>query len=424
MLDTDPYKIDEPCRGIYLLTANDGLSTTLATYLSRQAGLPVLRTHPIELISLLEQDDHGVMMLIADSRATDGEGNQLLHSLVERRVPLISITPDDTAAPAPTCSNLLGVIDPADANSVSQAQCLVEQVLTNHRTRILVLHENEGQRTYLQDLLTSHYYRVEVACDAAEAVELLSVYPTTSVLLMSEAARHSCELDVIATLRERYSLDTLAILGLTRKRDPALLAAMLDAGANDVVPTSTDDAELLARVRGLARLVTTSRQLRERVYRDPLSGAYTEDYFSDVGKKIFANAQRGNLQFSVAVFNIDNFRGINELHGASVADGVLAGVARTIQQQLRETDFVARADGDEFICLASYVGRRNVRGVFERVAQAINSSGVWVGNQQIPVTVCVGATPETGASLDAMVSRARLASVRARQAGMSQIEIL
>lgn len=424
VLETDLIETDLPSRAIYLLTADAELTSSLTNLISRQTGLHVRLTHAVELLSLLEQPDHGVLMLIADSGATDGDSNELLNALVASRIPLISVSTDVVAEPPPVCTNLLGVIDPQDAAALTQAQALVDQVMTNHRTGIIVLHENDGQRAYLESLLQSHYYRVMPARDATEAIELLSLYPATALLLLSEAARQSGELDVIATLRQRHGADVLAILGLTRQRDPAVLAAMLDAGANDVVPTSTDDVELLARIRGLARLVEMNRQQRQRIYRDPLSGAYTEEYFTDVGRKFFANAQRGNLQFSVAAFNIDKFREINEQHGAVVGDEVLAGVARTISEQLRETDFVARADGDEFLCLASYVGRRNVRSVFGRVAEAISESGVWVGSERIPVSVRIGATPETGASLEAMVSRARLALIRTGKDGASPLEIL
>ncbi|MDO6459188.1 diguanylate cyclase [Granulosicoccaceae sp. 1_MG-2023] len=424
MIYTDSIEVSGTPSGVYLLSQDNALADRLMNSLTLQTGLQIMPTHPLALLSQLEQPDHGVLLVIADSASTDGSDNELLAALESGRIPLISLLEDPVAAPAPVSANLIGAVDPAQPDAFGQVRSLVSQVVVNHRTRIIVLHENDGQRGYLLELLGGHYYTAHGARDAAEAIELLSLYPQTTLLLLSEQARSSGELDVISTIRERHGCDELAILGLTRKRDPALLAAMLDAGANDVVPTSTDDVELLARVRGLTRQVETASALRRRVYHDLLSGAYTEDYFRDVGQKIFANAQRGNLQFSLAVLNIDGLRAINEQYGADIGDGVLAGVVRLVREQLRETDFVARLQGDEFVCVASYVGRRNVRRVFERVTAAVSGHGVWVGNVHLPVSLSIGATAEIGASLEAMLSRAGLALAQARKSGAGGLEVL
>jgi diguanylate cyclase (GGDEF)-like protein len=64
-----------------------------------------------------------------------------------------------------------------------------------------------------------------------------------------------------------------------------------------------------------------------------------------------ARCLRTNRPFTLAYIDLDNFKTINDLHGHSVGDQVLAKVAEILKRNLRRTDVVARLGGDEFVVL-------------------------------------------------------------------------
>src|SRR4029079_9286753 len=64
-----------------------------------------------------------------------------------------------------------------------------------------------------------------------------------------------------------------------------------------------------------------------------------------------ARAERSGKSFSVALFDIDHFKHVNDAHGHLAGDEVLRQVAAVLAAQVRRTDVVARWGGEEFVAI-------------------------------------------------------------------------
>ena len=73
------------------------------------------------------------------------------------------------------------------------------------------------------------------------------------------------------------------------------------------------------------------------------------------------------------MFDIDNFKDINDHLGHFVGDSVLQNLAEVVSEYIRETDVFARWGGDEFAILLPHTDLRGAQGVAERIRQAIIS---------------------------------------------------
>jgi len=77
-------------------------------------------------------------------------------------------------------------------------------------------------------------------------------------------------------------------------------------------------------------------------------------------------ASRRNLRYSALIFlDLDNFKPLNDLHGHVVGDLLLIEVARRINSCVRETDFVARFGGDEFVVILGEVEVDKAKAAYE-----------------------------------------------------------
>jgi diguanylate cyclase (GGDEF)-like protein len=113
-----------------------------------------------------------------------------------------------------------------------------------------------------------------------------------------------------------------------------------------------------------ARLETRNRQLEdaqrelraasvklvELATTDALTGVANHRAFQERLAQMVAEAERG-MRLSLVVLDIDRFRSLNDSFGHPTGDEVLAGVARTLRESVRRTDFVARYGGEEFAVL-------------------------------------------------------------------------
>lgn len=117
--------------------------------------------------------------------------------------------------------------------------------------------------------------------------------------------------------------------------------------AEMAIRRQAEDA-LLKTTEELKRL---NRSLRQRAVRDGLTGLYNHRYFYQVLKRDFALAQRGGGDYACLLFDLDNFKGINDRWGHPFGDKVLKGIARVLVNRCRKSDLVARYGGEEFAVL-------------------------------------------------------------------------
>jgi diguanylate cyclase (GGDEF)-like protein len=154
-----------------------------------------------------------------------------------------------------------------------------------------------------------------------------------------------------------------AILGVAalRFRDPsalpeilhyasfgAMLLEMMVAVGIIILLFEVSQAQLATEMH---RLAQSDQQLKEMGVRDPLTGLYNRHHFNDVIRRELANVRRYGISISVLLADVDRFKEINDVKGHAVGDEVLKFVANYLTSCVRESDFVFRWGGDEFLIL-------------------------------------------------------------------------
>ncbi len=109
------------------------------------------------------------------------------------------------------------------------------------------------------------------------------------------------------------------------------------------------EASQLQLAAEMNQLVSSDEQLKEMGIRDPLTGLFNRHYFNDVIRRELATARRYGAALSVLLADVDRFKEINDRKGHAVGDDVLKFVANYLTACVRETDYVFRWGGDEFL---------------------------------------------------------------------------
>jgi diguanylate cyclase (GGDEF)-like protein len=181
------------------------------------------------------------------------------------------------------------------------------------------------------------------------------------------------------------------------------------------LPAGTADVLRLAAAHGAAAL-RSSRLLAEvehRAARDPLTGLANRRSLDDSLDRELSRARREGASLSLVLLDVDHFKAINDGHGHQVGDEVLAIVARTLAETVRDMDLVARYGGEEFVVLLPGTALDDAMGTAERLRTA-------VARQQAPAPVTVSAGVATfpdqapsGAELLVLADRALYEAKRA-----------
>jgi diguanylate cyclase (GGDEF)-like protein len=117
------------------------------------------------------------------------------------------------------------------------------------------------------------------------------------------------------------------------------------------------------------RLAQSDQQLKEMGVRDPLTGLYNRHHFNDVIRRELANVRRYGISISVLLADVDRFKEINDVKGHAAGDEVLKFVANYLTSCVRESDFVFRWGGDEFLILLPRTDEGSAAQKAEELAQ-------------------------------------------------------
>ncbi|MGZ3694695.1 MAG: diguanylate cyclase, partial [Bdellovibrionota bacterium] len=124
---------------------------------------------------------------------------------------------------------------------------------------------------------------------------------------------------------------------------------------------------------------------------DKLTSLYNRKYINEVLDAEFKRAKALHSELAVALFDIDNFKKINDTHGHPCGDFVLSTLGTTVKGSgLRERDLAGRWGGEEFIIVMSSTGGAQAMEVAERVRKKIETHEFIYEGKKIPVTVSMG----------------------------------
>jgi diguanylate cyclase (GGDEF)-like protein len=167
------------------------------------------------------------------------------------------------------------------------------------------------------------------------------------------------------------------------------------AQAEVIAELERTKAELAARMADLQRLNAEVVQLSET---DPLTGIANRRFVAARLAELCEATARYGTPISVAVFDVDRFKAINDRHGHGVGDSVLVTLSGLLRRHLRGADLPARLGGDEFVILMP--GARAGQAVIacQRLLGAVREYPWHRIAPDLAVTITVGVGDGTGVS--------------------------
>jgi diguanylate cyclase (GGDEF)-like protein len=131
--------------------------------------------------------------------------------------------------------------------------------------------------------------------------------------------------------------------------------------------------------------------LADKAYIDQLTDVYNRNYINEVLEVEFKRARALHTNFSIIVFDIDNFKKINDTYGHDCGDYVLRELGQTVKESgLRSRDYVGRFGGEEFVIILTSSHLQQAGEVAERVRKNIESHKFIYDNNLLKVTISLG----------------------------------
>jgi diguanylate cyclase (GGDEF)-like protein len=251
-----------------------------------------------------------------------------------------------------------------------------------------------------------------------EVERTLLQMPTHPDLRAIEVAYHYRLEDVNESSRLPRSALTVA---LRAEGETIGSLAAVTRSTKDGFSESVEDAlESLARRAGPAIWnAIRFTQAREQAELDSLTGLHNRRFFYEFLAREIARAQRYERYVSLIVFDLDDFKRINDRSGHLGGDAVLTEVAERVRGVVRATDIPCRVGGDEFAVILPEASRDDAELLADRIALAIRTQKIdKVGALKVSAGVAELRPGDTAADL---FHRADEALMRAKNAGKARI---
>jgi diguanylate cyclase (GGDEF)-like protein len=196
------------------------------------------------------------------------------------------------------------------------------------------------------------------------------------------------------------------------------------------VPQSLDEHELedlQSSVSSAGPVIANLRNLAVaelRAATDALTGLANHRAVQDTLNRMVAQAGRTTTQLSCILFDLDHFKRVNDIHGHAKGDEVLAAVGGAVDAVVRDSDFVGRYGGEEFVVLLPDTGAEGGMMLAEKLRTTIEALEIPDLDRRLSASFGVAVFPVHAVTGDQLMRAADRALYAAKGNGRNRVELV
>lgn len=169
------------------------------------------------------------------------------------------------------------------------------------------------------------------------------------------------------------------------------------------------------------RLRRQVEETRQQAMRDPLTGLPNRRALEARASEELARRRRFGRPLALVVFDVDDFKRINDEFGHKAGDRALVLIGKVLSESLRETDFLARYGGEELVALLPGADRDAALKVADLMRRQVEGAGMHSHNRPVRITLSGGvAVAGDGEDFEKLFERADQAMYQAKQQGKNR----
>jgi diguanylate cyclase (GGDEF)-like protein len=170
--------------------------------------------------------------------------------------------------------------------------------------------------------------------------------------------------------------------------------------------------------------ISIFEQTERSAITDGLTGLFNRRHFTQTLRHEISRAKRHKTRVSLALFDIDDFKKLNDTKGHPEGDKVLVRTASLIKEGIREIDVASRYGGEEFAVVLPETSHTGAFVVAERVRQKVeNHFRRTRGVSNVTVSGGVATFPDDATTFQDLLKKADLGLYRSKAAGKNRITL-
>lgn len=273
----------------------------------------------------------------------------------------------------------------------AQAQLLFEADKTELIGRQLTdyFKELDNQGEILHNLMNGYEIRnKEVVISKRDNSEILALLTMIPSIYQEEEVSLSCLIDITNQKKTE---------------------AMLKQNNEDIIKLNNE-------------LIEMNNILLQKSNRDSLTNLYNHQYINKVLENFLEQGAQENIDICVMMIDIDYFKLVNDNYGHRAGDKILVTVCNIIEKSIRETDYLGRYGGEEFLVVMPDIRLEAAVLIAEIIRKSIQAHDF--GWKDLVVTISIGLAKYSGETANALINKADKLLYQAKSKGRNRYEIV
>ncbi|SQH77314.1 Response regulator containing a CheY-like receiver domain and a GGDEF domain (fragment) [Shewanella benthica] len=226
---------------------------------------------------------------------------------------------------------------------------------------------------------------------------------------------------LILKVREKFSREELAIIGLSSDSDESLSAGFIKNGANDFLQKPFVHEEFNCRVLNTLDSLDMMRKLWDQANLDYLTCVYHRRYFFGLFEEQIEQIKQKQGALTVALLDIDFFKKVNDTYGHDVGDEVLVEFAARLTHFFGQHFTVSRLGGEEFTVAFKGLNQEKAFVLMDKFRSQLEMKPIVTSKGEMFITVSTGIAGLADDSLDGLIQRADKALYDAKKSGRNLV---
>jgi len=162
-------------------------------------------------------------------------------------------------------------------------------------------------------------------------------------------------------------------------------------------------------------------------YHDPLTGLINRSYFKERLEYLLKISKRNKNKFAVIFIDLDNFKFINDTFGHEAGDRLLIEISKRLLSIVRESDFIARIGGDEFVVVLNNIKNTDdIKTVMEKLQNTFKHPVEINSKNKVEVTYSAGIAiyPDDAINVKELLQFADIAMYESKKRGKNRYSFI
>jgi diguanylate cyclase (GGDEF)-like protein len=378
----------------------------------------------LEAVKKTIQENDNFFAATVDYALPDAPHGEAIPYVLSKGIPSIVLTGmmDESTRQKILSQPVIDYIPKENNQAFVYLKRILKYQLTNSIYGILVVDDSLSSRNHIVELLKRRNFTVYTATQGEEALEVLSNNIDIKMVITDLEMPVMDGITLSNEIRRKYAREQLAIIGISGAVNGIHSARFIKNGADDFLRKPFCPEEFYCRITQNIDNLNNIQKIQHAANTDYLTELPNRRAFFTHAEPCVQEYIKSKTTYCVAIFDIDFFKKVNDVHGHDAGDHILKVFSLYLRKHLG-IGILSRLGGEEFSVVLSGGNKRELYIKIDQFREKVANYTVKYADKDINYSVSIGVVFNSQKTLTQQMIEADTALYFAKENGRNRVAV-